>query len=454
MKVLLIYPPINERTLGTDDFDLHEPLSLEYIAAGINNFCDVKLLDMRLENGFEELLKRFNPDMVGITAYTVDVNTVKRILKKVKEFNEKILTVVGGHHATVKPEDFFDKDIDLIVIGEGVFTFKEIVERFETGKDFREIKGITIREGEKLYKTTPRSYTKLDDLPFPDRSLTSHIRHNYFHLWMRPLASIRTSLGCTFRCNFCALWRITEGKYLTRDQNLVLKELLTIKEENVFFADDDSLWDKDRMIKLGELIKEAGIKKKYFFFGRADEVANSPRLIEKWKEIGLSQVFVGFESYRDEDLKFFKKGCSISVNEEAIRILKENDISIYAQFIIRPDYDKKNFMELRDYVRRLKLVNPTFTVLTPFPGTTLYEATKSQIITQDYDIYDMIHTVLPVKLSLREFYSEYVKLYKKAVPFGRGILNMLKYYPIKEIIPILKNYIKIMRALKNAYKDY
>ncbi|PIU65376.1 MAG: B12-binding domain-containing radical SAM protein [Armatimonadetes bacterium CG07_land_8_20_14_0_80_40_9] len=454
MKVLLIHPPINERTLGTADFDLHEPLSLEYISSGVNKFCDVKLLDMRLENRLEESLKEFGPNIVGMTAYTVDVNTVKRILKKVKEFNEKILTVVGGHHATVKPEDFFDKDIDLIVIGEGVFTFKEIVEKFETGKDFREIKGIAIREGEKLYKTTPRAYTKLDDLPLPQRSLTSHIRHNYFHLWMKPFASMRTSLGCTFRCNFCAPWRITEGKYLTRDQNLVLKELLTIKEENVFFADDDSLWDKDRMIKLGELIKEAGIKKKYFLFARADEVANYPELVEKWKEIGLSQVFVGFESYRDEDLKFFKKGCSISVNEEAIRILKENDISIYAQFIIRPDYDKKNFMELRDYVRRLKLVNPTFTVLTPFPGTTLYETTNSQIITHDYDIYDMMHTVLPTKLSLIEFYSEYANLYKRAVPFGEGILDLFKYYPIKEIIPTLRNYVKFIRALRDAYKDY
>jgi len=69
----------------------------------------------------KKILDKFNPDIVGITAYTVNVNTVKRLFKEIKTWNPEVFTVIGGHHATVSPEDFINPYIDLIVMGEGFF---------------------------------------------------------------------------------------------------------------------------------------------------------------------------------------------------------------------------------------------------------------------------------------------------------------------------------------------
>ena len=136
MKIMLIEPAKASLTIGGDDVFLFEPLALEYIAAGVAKDHDVRILDLRLEKNLPDVLTEFRPDVVGLTAYTVHVNVVRRYAEQIKRWNPEVLTVVGGHHATVAPEDFLCPFIDLIVIGEGVFAFKEIVTRFERGAPF------------------------------------------------------------------------------------------------------------------------------------------------------------------------------------------------------------------------------------------------------------------------------------------------------------------------------
>ena len=103
---------------------LYEPLALEYIAAGVTQDHDVRILDMRLEKDLSNVLEDFQPQLVGITAYTVHVNVVRRLFDQIKQWNPGVLTVVGGHHATVAPIDFLWPSIDLIVMGEGVEPFR------------------------------------------------------------------------------------------------------------------------------------------------------------------------------------------------------------------------------------------------------------------------------------------------------------------------------------------
>jgi len=453
MRVLLIYPPTNKKVVGGDMVFIHEPLSLEYLGAAVKKHHDVKILDMRITDNLTETLKRYSPDIVGVTGFTLHVNSCKRVLKEVKEYNSKILTVVGGPHATSLPEDFYEDTIDAVVMGEGVFPFKEIVERFEKKEDLRGISGTAIRDNGTFYKTPPMPYPGLDALPFPDRTLTEDFRERYFTPLMKPLASIKSSIGCAFRCNYCVLWKITGGRFMPRDPHKVAEELSSINEPHVFFADDDTLLDADRMIKLAEVIKKEGIKKQYQVNGRADTIAKRPDLIEKWRDIGLTSVVMGFESYRDEDLKYFRRGTKVTINEAALRILRENKILPIGYFIVRPDYDRKNFEDLRNYIRNLNLKYLIFTVLTPIPGTDLYEETKSQIIKNDYDLYDFRHTLLPTKLSLEEFYSELARLFETSVPRWKGILRLLEN-PLKEVIPVHRRNRKIVCELKNAYKDY
>jgi radical SAM superfamily enzyme YgiQ (UPF0313 family) len=453
MKILLLEPDKAPVVIGGEDFSIYEPLALEYIAAGVVENHEVEILDLRLEKNLDDVLQRFSPDVVGITAYTVHVNTVQNLFEKIKQWNPEVLTVVGGHHATIMPEDFLSDHIDVIVIGEGVFTFSEIINRYERGMEFEKIPGTVISNCEMVKKSDPAANVNLDTFPFPERKLTVKYRNYYYSDWMKPLASIRTSKGCPYRCNFCAMWKLADGKYYKRSPEKIVEELESIDENFVFFADDESLLDVPRMMELAQLIKERGIKKRYFLYGRSDTISKNQELIRMWKDIGLERVFVGLEFFRDEDLKYILKKSTVDDNNKAVKILQELDINIYASLIVRPEFNKNDFAELRSYVKKLKLDFAGFAVLTPLPGTDLYKEVESKLITRNYDFFDFIHTVLPTELPLKEFYKEYLQLYKKGIPWWRS-MSSLRKYPRKEILPLMKKSVHIYKRFEEAYLDY
>jgi radical SAM superfamily enzyme YgiQ (UPF0313 family) len=453
MKILLIEPAKAPRTIGGEDIFIYEPLALEYLAAGVKEDHDVEILDMRLEKDLEAIIINRNPDVVGITSYTVHVNTVRKLFKQIKKWNPQVLTVVGGHHATVAPEDFSSPEIDLIVMGEGVFTFKEIVNRFERGGELEEISGIAFNRNGAFVKNEPIQFTDLDVFPFPDRSVTSRYRHHYFSEWMKPLASIRTSKGCPFRCNFCALWKMTSGQYLKRNPERVVEEIGYLDEPYIFFADDESLVDASRMNVMAKLINEAGIRKRFFLYGRSDTVARNPDLLELWRSVGLERVFVGLEFFRDEDLIDIRKGSTLGDNAQAVKVLQSLGIDIYASLIIRPEFTRADFEAFAKYCRDLDLDFATFAMLTPLPGTDFYNEVRDQMITHNYDFFDFIHTLLSTTLPLKDFYNEYYRLYQKAIPLSKR-LAMLKRMSFKDIPGTLVNTTRTFNQLRKAYQDY
>jgi radical SAM superfamily enzyme YgiQ (UPF0313 family) len=270
---------------------------------------------------------------------------------------------------------------------------------------------------------------------------------------MKPLASIRTSKGCPYRCNFCALWKIAGGRYLKRRPECVVEELSRIEEEFVFFADDESLIDVKRMKTLARLIGEAGLRKRYFLYGRSDTIARNPELVQMWRDVGLARVFVGLEFFRDEDLRYVGKGSTTDDNRRAVEVLHDSGVEIYASFILRPEFTPDDFTTLKDYCHELDLDFASFGVLTPLPGTDLLEQVEDRLITDDYDYFDFIHTVLPTTLPLEEFYSEYSKLYAGALSPKRK-RALLGKFRLRELPPALVRGLRFQSRLQGAYRDY
>ena len=452
MKVLLIQPPSHNPLI--DQFFLFEPLALEYLGAGLTlDNHTVELLDARLEPDIEEACRKFQPEIVGLTGFTSHVNIIKDIATRLKAIFPELFVVVGGHHATVQPEDFNEPDIDLVVIGEGVFTLREIAAALQAGTRLAEIAGIAVPCSEGMVFSAPRPYTDLNDLPFPDRTLTARHRKHYFSEWFKPLASVRTSLGCTARCNFCALWSITGGKYLRRDPEAVVAELKTIAEPNVFFCDDESMCDAKRMDRLADLIDEAGIRKNYFLYGRVDTIIKYPELFAKWKKIGLAQVFVGMEDFSDQRLKTMNKGITTAQQGRAVKILDELGIMMYASYMVNPDYSREDFRDLLAYVRRLKHKYATFTVMTPLPGTKLYAERYEEISSHKPELYDMVHALLPTTLPLAEFHQEMANLWAKAVPFYR-IIPTLARFGLQGMLQRIRLFGTVLKKIRLAHLDY
>ncbi len=453
MRILLIQPAKPEKALGGEDFSIFEPLALEYLAAGVADDHEVRILDMRLDPDLAATLQNFRPEVAGLTAYTVHVNTVKRLCRQIKAFNPKIVTIVGGHHATIMPEDFNMPFIDIIVAGEGVLPFREIIVRLEKRQEISEIPGVISLENGVLLIRAEDQKIDLDALPFPRRDLTAAYRKSYFSEWMRPLASIRTSKGCHFRCQFCALWKLTGGRYLTRKPERLVEELATIAEDYVFFADDESLLDTERMAVLAELIQQAGIRKRYFLYGRSDTIARHPELLAQWQKIGLERVFVGLEARRDAELKLLRKGSSVETNLRAVQILKGLGLDIWPMFIVRPEFDHQDFLALRQYCLDLDLDFIGFSVLTPLPGTDLYHEVKDRLITSNYDYVDFFHTLLPTVLPMPAFYQELVTLFKRSRSL-RNQLRLMRKYRLRELPSLFRAYGTLLGRLQSLAEDY
>jgi len=453
MRILLIEPAKSPVSMAGEDVFLFEPLALEYVAAGVKTDHEVKILDQRIDDTVEQTLEEFRPDVVGITGYTVHANRMKLLAERAKAWNPEVLTVVGGHHATVAPRDFDSPHVDLVVVGDGVDSFREVIGRFDRCEGFDGIPGVWVRTDGGLQEGAANPSRDLDEIPFPDRSLTKAYRHAYYSEYMQPLASIRTSKGCPFRCNFCALWKIAGGRYLKRDPAKIVEELAEIDEEFVFFADDESLVDATRMKRLAELIREAGIRKRYFLYGRSDTIAKHPDLLELWRDVGLERVFVGLEFFRDSDLEFINKGSTTHNNREAVQVLQDLGIGIYASFIVRPDFTEEDFAEFRSYCRSIDLSFASFAVLTPLPGTDLYDEVEDQLLTRDPEFFDFIHTVLPTKLPLEDFYEQYYRLYTKTIPL-KNVFAFMSKYRLRDVPASLAKFRRWSKRLRRLHIDY
>ncbi len=443
MRVLLVYPKIiNDIYIGEDMF-FGEPLGLEYVAAAIIRDHEVKLLDMRVEDRLEETLRDFKPELVGFSVLTAAVNTTKHYSKLVKEIIPETVTLVGGHHPTICPEDFDYEAIDVVSIGEGVGTMKELMEFMTGNRELSEIKGIAYRQEGKLIYNAPRPYPDLDSVPFPDRTLTAKYRHLYFNTGLKPIASLRTSKGCPYRCKFCCVWKDAGGKYYTREPEKIVEEIRTIPEPYIFLADDESFIDAKRMETLAELITKADLGKKFFSYIRADTVVKNKELMRKWKEAGLVKVLIGVESCREKDLQEWKKKNTTSVNEEAIAFMNEIGIAVCISFIVSQDYEEEDFTKVADYVKGLKVSDVVATILTPLPGTDLYDESKDKLLINNYDYFDCAHTVLPTKLSLKKFYTQYAHLLMKVSP------NMLGSATTEQMNLYMDMYNKVRKAYIN-----
>jgi radical SAM superfamily enzyme YgiQ (UPF0313 family) len=449
MRILIAQPPTNPKVWGGDFVFVIEPLWGEYLVAAVEKDHDVRFLDLRLEGGvptFEKVVAEWQPDLVASTAYVVDINTVKHMFSRAKELCPKVTTVVGGYAASLSPGDLGGPSVDWIITGEGVFTFRELVETLDRGGDIHQVPGVNYMQDGLLRRGKARPWPELDQHPLPQRKATAGVRHNYFDKWMKPTAMIRSSYSCPFRCEFCVLWPNTDGKYLVRSIEQFVQELATIQEPYIMFSDDEALIQSDRMLKMADAIEKAGIKKQYFFMTRSDSVRRRPDVIERWAQIGLKRVLIGFESPRPRDLQEYNKAASVEDNDECIRILHQNNLEINSMFVIDQDYQKGDFEYLADYVHKNGLETPIYCILTPYPGTVTYEKHKFDVIVKDWDYWDLLHTVLPTKMPIRDFYLEYSKLWGDLPALERGILKHRDELPAEEVVANLRKLLATTRT--------
>jgi radical SAM superfamily enzyme YgiQ (UPF0313 family) len=421
MKILLIRPPVPAHTIGLKHVMICEPLELEYIAAGLPGHT-VEIFDMILEKNLKRRLDHFKPDLVGTSCYITGVNEAIKICRQVKRWNRACITIAGGVHAAVAPEDFSDPAIDAICLVDGSSAAPDIVEALEKNRPLEGVPGLAIPTGDGAVRRTPsRPYMPPPDtLPFPRRDLVRHLAHRYYYLFHQPVSIMKTTWGCWHECDFCMTWHVTEGTPFSRSARSIADELQQIETEEVYIVDDIFLHSPERLREIARLIRERNIRKHFLVYGRADFISENEALVKEWADIGLTAVIVGLEAATDAQLQTLNKTCRADQNRKAVEVLQRNGVDIYASLITRPEYTREDWRRLWNYIRELGLYYVNISPLTPLPGSVTWEQFKGRITVdrRAAGLFDLVHCVLPTRMPLRAYYRSLLWVY------ARTVLNM------------------------------
>ncbi len=364
MKKLLLINPVGRRSgFLLSRSSTFPPLGLAYVAAVTPSNWEIKIADENFDTfEFEEA------DLVGITAFTSNINRAYEIARIYREKKTKV--VMGGIHVSMLPDEALHY-ADAVVIGEAEGIWEKVLHDFETNSLGEKYVGPQIDLAR--FDVAPRH-----DLLHPD----------YF--WN----SVQTSRGCPFDCHFCSVSRYLGKTYRQRSTESVLNELQSIDGDYITFVDDNLIgYTKDnyrRAIALFEGMIQRGLQKKWWMQTSINAI-DDERVIELAAKSGCMFVFIGFETIKADMLKDMKKKINLKVGidnyKRVIDTFHKHGIGVLGAFIIGNDYESPAYYkEFADFLLDTGVDIVQITLLTPLPGTNLFEQLRSEdrLIYQDF----------------------------------------------------------------------
>lgn len=473
MKFLLVRPHVELKVAKRFHAFLHlEPLDLEIVAGGIDATHETRILDLTLSrrpvHDFAETLRAFGPDVIGFSGYSNQAGNVKRLAEMARRRLPGSHVLVGGIHATIAPADYGKTPaIDVVVRGEGATALRALMPHLESGDrkwpESERFLPTASPRFEELARLPPPPWPEYNEQPLPRRDLVD--RKRYFCVWggergervktlFPRVATLRTSTGCPHRCSFCVVHFLAHGKYLQRDPEDVVSEIAALEEDHIYFVDDEMFINAQRTEKIAQLLLERGIRKRYISWARSDTICKNIELFRLWKRAGLAVLYVGLESLEEQNLKDYHKGLGADTNRRAVEILRELDIELHAALMVNPDFTKEDFVKVRKSIDFVTPAEVSFTVFSPPPGTELWEKHRKEFICADpYAFYDCMHTLLPTRLPLNEFYRYFSLLYLFAFRSNPWRARRIRA-PWRDMLRMFRSGALCGYALRTIYKDY
>ncbi len=380
MKRILLVQPNYRHTEKTGVWMANVPLGLCYIASVIrNNGHFVKIIDSNALNlSPNEVAKEANKfDFVGIGGMTPAHGFISEFAKKV---NDNVIKVVGGPHATGYSEYLLNNGYDIVVRGEGEYTFLDIL----SGKKYPDITGISYRKDRNIFHNPDRPFLNPDDLPLPARDLLPNNGVDLPYIGMgvesRPWSPILTSRGCPFNCYFCnkqvfgRCFRPRNPKKVAEEIEMLVNEY-GVKEIDIF--DDSFNVNIQRAEEILDLIIEKGLDIKLRFSNgiRADKI--NPSLLRKLKKAGCTYIAYGIESGNQEILDMLGKSIKIERIRKSVELTKKDRIKVTGFFVLGLIGDNVRTMKQTiEFAKKLDLDIAQFTIATPYPGTRFFDMVK------------------------------------------------------------------------------
>ena len=411
-KILFVNPSNKDDILENVKILSLPPVSLGVLASHTPEDYEMEIIDESIDTiDFDR-----DVDLVAITCMTPLAPRAYDISTRFRE--RGIPVVLGGVHASMETQEAANF-ADAVVIGEAEEIWPTVLQDFEAGK---------------LRKIYSSNRPSLKNLPRPRRNLFSP---GYF------IQTVQTSRGCPFDCNFCSVTRFNGAHYRFRPVDEVIEEVSDLKGDRFFFIDDNIIGSGERFtkraLKLFERLKHLG---KEWGSQICLTVVESDELLREAAESGAKFFFIGFESVEAETLSAMNKQINLRPTtrnfKDAIRKIQDKGIAVIGGFIFGNDTDTKDIFEKTvDFIHDTAIDAAQFTILTPLPGTKLYQqlASEGRLLLrgypEDWKRYNGFEVVFqPKNMTVEELHEGHISAYEATASlkssFARAIKTFLK----------------------------
>lgn len=418
VRILLVNPPSGGIYYRIGLF--LPPLGLGYLAAVLRQSGHaVDIIDLNVDKAALRNPPWEEWDLVGISGDTSRHKAALEIARQAKEAGK--IVVLGSYHATFMDEETLRTGyVDYVVRGEGEKIFTELADCLEHHGDVGKVAGISyLMDGRVVRNPDGPVVSELDSLPYPARESLPMKGYRTKKLSGRILTTLVTSRGCPHNCFFCSSSQFAGTRWRSRHPRQIVDEIEHVVKDYDFgavaFMDDNFTLNPRRVQEICREIVRRGLDVFWWCFSRADTIVKNEAMVEDMAKAGAKMVFLGLENASQAVLNSYGKGFTTDVAARAVQILKKYGIRSWGSFIIGGlDETKENIRETVEYAKMLDVDIAEFSILTPFPGTALFQQAHQagQITSYDWDRYDGAHAVLHTShLTPREIATETIKAY-------------------------------------------
>lgn len=400
MKVLLINPPRENELVGNnpplidEERGYNPPLGLLYLGAYLKRYSrhEVEVIDAQVEElSYSHLKHRISdarPDVVGITAMTFTLLDVIKTARLVKEVASDLPVVIGGPHAYIFPTETAGlQGVDFVLTGEGEKNFFLLLEHLYSDRNFDSVPGLVYNQKGNLFQNPPaRLIEDLDEVPFPDRTLSPYNKYTSVVARRKPITTMITSRGCPYRCSFCARPHLGKRFRMRSAQNVVneMEECIKLGIREFLIYDDTFTVNRKRVMDVCDEIVRRKLDIGWDIRARVDSV--DEEMLEKLNEANCERIHYGVESGTEKILNVLSKGISTDQARKAIKETKKAGIQTLAYFMIgSPTETREDILKTMDFALELAPDFVHITITTPFPATEIYErGLKQGVFKNDY----------------------------------------------------------------------
>lgn len=409
-------------------FDM--PLALLAIGTALDSFVyEVIIIDGRLEEDVEEAIAKHLSEALcfGVTVITgAPISDALAVSKLVKQLKPELPVIWGGWHTSLFPVKTLEDvaEVDITVQGQGEGTFVELVDKIHHGESLDEVKGICFRKNGKPHQNPARPMIDMDQMEAVNYDLIDV--EAYFKKKNQRQFDYISSIGCFFRCSFCADPFVFNRKFSAISAEKMGEQLAHYKEKYQFhdlnFQDETFFTYANRINGFAEQLIRRNINTTWAATMRADQGKRLPE--ETWqlcKESGLRRLLIGVESGSQEMMDWMKKDVKLTEVFYCAGKCEELGIGVIFPFIVGfPGESDKSVTETVSVIKRLRKQSSKFDTpifyFKPYPGSTItqdvvkngYQLPAS---TQEWSKFDYIGSSGPWVSKEKEQFFERFKFY-------------------------------------------